>query len=83
MQSMNWTREHCDALREDHARGMSFAEIAEAINTKFKTDYSRNVRSVEPGGLGLPIPPGRSRHRQPAHRSFSGFANIMPHRCCN
>jgi GcrA cell cycle regulator len=37
MQSMSWAREHCDALRDYHARGLSFAEIAEAINAKFKT----------------------------------------------
>ena len=43
MQSTNWTREHCDALRECRGNGMSFAEIAEAINAKFKTDYSRNA----------------------------------------
>ena len=56
MQSINWTREHCDALREYHARGMSFAEIAEAINAKFKTDYSRNAAIGRARRMGLANP---------------------------
>ena len=43
MQSTNWASEHAEALREYLARGMSFAEIAEAINAKFKTAYSRSA----------------------------------------
>jgi GcrA cell cycle regulator len=42
MQS-NWAPEHSDALREYVARGMSFSEIAGAINAKFGTDYSRSA----------------------------------------
>jgi GcrA cell cycle regulator len=49
----NWSREHCDALREFHARGLSFAEIAEAINAKFKTDYSRNAAIGRAKRMGL------------------------------
>ncbi len=36
MQSTNWAPEHSDALREYLAKGMSFSEIAKAINAKFK-----------------------------------------------
>jgi GcrA cell cycle regulator len=43
MQSMNWPREHSDALREYLGHGMSFAEIAQAINVKFNTAYSRSA----------------------------------------
>jgi GcrA cell cycle regulator len=43
MQSTHWTREHCEALRENLAKGMSYLEIAEAINAKFNTAYSRNA----------------------------------------
>jgi GcrA cell cycle regulator len=56
MQSMNWSREHCDALREYHAKGMSFAEIAEAINAKFKTTYSRNAAIGRARRMGLAVP---------------------------
>jgi hypothetical protein len=37
MQSINWAPEHCEALRENLAKGMSYSEIAEAINAKFNT----------------------------------------------
>jgi GcrA cell cycle regulator len=60
MQSMNWAREHCDALREYHAKGMSYAEIAEAINAKFKTDYSRNAAIGRARRIGL-IDPERPK----------------------
>ena len=43
MQSTNWAPEHSDALREYLAKGMSYSEIADAINAKFKTAYSRNA----------------------------------------
>jgi len=42
MQS-NWAPAHSNALCEYFAMGMSFAAIAEAINAKFKTSYSRNA----------------------------------------
>ena len=43
MEATNWAPEHSDALRELFARGMTFSEIAKAINSKFKTKYSRNA----------------------------------------
>src|SRR5450755_1298186 len=45
MQSTNWAPEHCEALRENLAKGMSYSEIAEAINAKFNTAYSRKCRA--------------------------------------
>src|SRR3954464_12933718 len=56
MQSMNWAAEHCDALREYHAKRMSYAEIAEAINAKFKTAYSRNAAIGRARRMGLADP---------------------------
>jgi GcrA cell cycle regulator len=38
---LNWAPEHSDALREFHAKGGSFSEIAQAINARFRTAYSR------------------------------------------
>ncbi len=51
---LTWTPQHCDALREYLARGMSFSKIADAINVKFQTAYSRRARR-----MGLADP---SRH---------------------
>ena len=42
MQS-NWKARHTKALREYLAKGMSYSEIAKAINAKFKTAYSRSA----------------------------------------
>ena len=38
---LNWAPEHSDALREFHAKGLSFSGIAQAINARFQTAYSR------------------------------------------
>ena len=43
MEPTNWAPEHSDALREHLAKGMSFSEIAKAINSRFNTTYSRNA----------------------------------------
>jgi GcrA cell cycle regulator len=43
MQSTDWPSEHSEALREYHARGMSYLEIAKALNANFNTRYSRNA----------------------------------------
>jgi GcrA cell cycle regulator len=41
MEPSNWAPAHTDALRKYFAMGMSYAEIARAINAEFKTHYSR------------------------------------------
>ena len=56
MQQINWAAEHSAALREYVARGMSFSEIADAINMKFKTAYSRNAAIGRAKRLGLAGP---------------------------
>jgi GcrA cell cycle regulator len=43
MQSTDWPSEHSEALRKYYARGMSYLEIAKAINADFNTRYSRNA----------------------------------------
>ena len=53
MQSTNWAPEHCEALRENLAKGMSYSEIAEAINAKFSTAYSRNATLSRARRMGL------------------------------
>jgi GcrA cell cycle regulator len=43
MQANDWAPEHCKALQDYLALGMSFAEIAREINARFGTAYSRNA----------------------------------------
>jgi len=43
MQSTDWPAQHCKALRGYFALGMSFSQIAKAINAKFRTAYSRSA----------------------------------------
>jgi len=53
MQSINWTPEHSNALQEHLAKGMSYSEIAEAVNAKFNTAYSRNATISRARRMGL------------------------------
>jgi GcrA cell cycle regulator len=53
MQAADWTPEHCQALREYHARGMSYAQIAKAINKRFATAYSRSAALGRARRMGL------------------------------
>lgn len=50
---INWPPEHCDALREHLAKGMSFAEAADAINARYDTAYSRNATIGRAKRMGL------------------------------
>ena len=61
MQSSNWAPEHCQALREYRARGMSYGQIAQALNAKFGTTYTRNAALGRGVRMGLPSsgPPAR------------------------
>jgi len=43
MQPNNWAPEHSQALSEYLARGMSYSEIADAINARFGTSYTRSA----------------------------------------
>lgn len=50
---INWPPEHCDALREYLAKGMSFGEAADAINARFDAAYSRNATIGRARRMGL------------------------------
>ena len=54
-----WASEHSEALREYLAKGMSFSKIADAINAKFKTSYTRNATLGRATRMGL-AGPGRT-----------------------
>jgi len=51
-----WTDEQAEALTGHLVLGMSMAEIAEAINEKFNTSYSRNAACGKAFRLGLKSP---------------------------
>ena len=56
MQSTDWAPEHSQALREYRARGMSYAQIAKAINARFGTAYSRSAAIGRGKRMGLAGP---------------------------
>jgi GcrA cell cycle regulator len=90
MEPTNWPPEHSDALRNYLAKGMSYSEIAEAINAKFSTVYSRNatIGRAKRMGLagpdrhsGLPKPqarPNPSRLQKSRERSATESIRPMP-----
>lgn len=66
MEMTNWLPEHSAALQNLRARGLSYSEIADAINAAFNTAYTRNAalsRAQRMGLAGLDRPepslPGR------------------------
>jgi len=85
MQSMNWATAHCDALREHFARGLSYSQIAGAINAKFGTCYTRNAALGRAKRMGLSGPIDRATprrifrcgRRRRSQRDWSGRANAM------
>jgi GcrA cell cycle regulator len=90
MQSTSWTPEHSSALQEHLAKGMSYAEVAEAINAKFNTAYTRHaaigrarrlglLAAARPGDSSRLVPkarPSSSRKMRERYASLSGW--IMP-----
>jgi GcrA cell cycle regulator len=53
MDSISWSSAHTQALREYLLRGMSFSEIADAINLKFRTGYTRSATIGRAKRMGL------------------------------
>ena len=49
----SWEPEHSQALRDYLARGLSYAEIARAINATFHTAYTRNAAIGRAKRMGL------------------------------
>ena len=61
----NWTPEHSDALRDYLARGLSYAEIARAINATFHTAYTRNATIGRARRMGISdLSPARPKRRR-------------------
>jgi GcrA cell cycle regulator len=90
MQPTSWVPEHSDALREYLGHGMSYSEIARAINAKFKTAYSRNATigrakrmglagADRPGGWPKPPPKaGQPSLHKLRERYAAEFMRTMP-----
>lgn len=53
MELSNWAPEHSDALRELVAKGLSYSEAAQAINSRFNTSYTRSAALGRARRLGL------------------------------
>jgi GcrA cell cycle regulator len=53
MESSNWAPEHSGALREYLALGMTYSQIARAINAKFNTHYTRSAALSRARRIGL------------------------------
>jgi GcrA cell cycle regulator len=49
----NWAPAHCAALRTYAAKNLSYSEIADAINLKFGTNYSRSAVLGRARRMGL------------------------------
>jgi GcrA cell cycle regulator len=50
---VDWAVEHCEALREYLARGISFSRAAAAINARFNTGYSRSAAIGRARRMGI------------------------------
>jgi GcrA cell cycle regulator len=55
MQSSDWPKEHSKMLRELHAKGMSYAQIAKHMNVLFGTAYTRNAALSRGKRIGLVV----------------------------
>jgi GcrA cell cycle regulator len=67
MQSTDWPTEHSRALRELHAKGMSYGEITREMNARFGTAYTRNAVLGRGKRMGF-VAPETTRERQPPRR---------------
>jgi len=65
MQSTDWPPEHSHALRELHAKGMSYGEITKEMNARFGTSYTRNAVLGRGKRMGVVAPETARERRQP------------------
>lgn len=69
MQSNDWAPAHSQALLEFLAQGMSYAEIARAINSRFGTSYTRNAALGRSKRMGLAAPERHSERSGPQSKA--------------
>lgn len=77
MELSNWAPEHSDALRDFVAKGMSYAEAAQAINERFYTDYSRSAALGRARRLGI----GPGSRQQPSSPTMAASAPALARTC--
>ncbi|HLZ06927.1 MAG TPA: GcrA family cell cycle regulator [Bradyrhizobium sp.] len=67
MQSMSWRPEHCAALTDFVAAGLSFSRAADAINARFGTAYTRSavIGRARRMKLAVPARPERGPELKP------------------
>ena len=75
MQANDWAPEHCQALQDYLALGMSFAEIAREINARFGTAYTRNAALGRSKRMKLAAP---KRPRKPPRVRPQAAAESVP-----
>ena len=73
MQS-SWAEEHSRALREYLDKGLTFSQIAAAINARFDTAYSRNATIGRARRMGLAAPERISISKPKKSRPKPGLA---------
>jgi GcrA cell cycle regulator len=76
MEPTNWAPEHSAALRDYLLSGMSYAEIARAINAKFNTLYSRSAALGRARRMGLAA---RERHGEASGRPSKSQQTRLHH----
>jgi GcrA cell cycle regulator len=80
MQPTDWPPGHSEALREYFAKGMSYSAIADAINAKFNTSYSRNAALGRAKRMGLAGPDQPEEQSKPSPEAeVSGLPALKPH----
>jgi GcrA cell cycle regulator len=77
MELSNWAPAHSDALRNFVAKGMSYAEAAQAINARFRTDYTRSAALGRARRLGL----GPENRQQPSLQAIPAVGQAPARPC--
>jgi GcrA cell cycle regulator len=80
MQSYDWPPAHSEALREFFAKGMSYSAIADAINAKFGTCYTRNAALGRATRMRLEGPAPFEEQGTPSPEAKAPGIRIYPHR---
>src|ERR1700760_965794 len=84
-----WEEAHCAALRDYLAKGMTFSEIARALNQRFGTAYTRNAAIGRARRMGLSVPvqphsasvmsaPKKPHARRSGERRSRKLAHVPP-----
>jgi GcrA cell cycle regulator len=64
VEQVGWPPEHSQALREYHAKGMSYSQIAKALNARFVMAYTRSATLGRAKRMGL-VGSDQTRAQQP------------------